>query len=363
MHKIIKKVLETMENKGYEAYLVGGYVRDQLLGIESFDIDICTNAIPKELIKILPKYTNINLGGISFKIKEYNFDVTTYREELKYENRKPVKYNYINNLVQDLKRRDFTVNTICMNKKEEVIDLLNGIEDLNNLTIKMVGNPQDKLKEDPLRIMRAIRFATTLNFKIDDELLKYLKKYHQDILTLSKTRIKEELDKIFMSDNVLYGLNLMEDIGINKVLGIKYSNVIPVKNTLGIYAQLGIDYDLAFTKIEKETIKILKRILKEKEINNFTLYEYGLYNNKLAGAILGINQKEIDLKYKKLIIHNKKDIAIKAQDIINIMGLNNQNKINNIYLELEKLLLSDKIVNKKNVLIKYVIDNKARWNK
>ena len=106
MQKIIKNVLDVIEKQGYEAYIVGGYVRDQLLGIISYDVDICTNAKPKELIKILPN-TKINLGGISFKINEYNFDITTYREELKYENRKPISYNYINNLLLDLKRRDY----------------------------------------------------------------------------------------------------------------------------------------------------------------------------------------------------------------------------------------------------------------
>ena len=362
MQKIIKNVLDLLENKGFEAYVVGGYVRDQLLGISSFDIDICTNAKPKELIKIIP-HSKITLGGISFKIKEYNFDITTYREELKYEKRKPISYNYINNLISDLKRRDFTINTICMNKKENIIDLLNGINDLNNLTIKMVGDPETKLIEDPLRIMRAIRFATILNFKIDNELFNYLIKHHQEILTLSNSRIKEELDKIFISPNVLYGLKLLDDIGINKLLGLSYTNIIPVQNILGIYAQINIKYNLPFTKLEKETIKTLKDILNTKEINNYTLYKYGLYNNVLVGNILGIKEKDIYLKYKKLVIHSKKDIAIKSQDIINIIGVNNQNKINNIYLELENLLLSGKIVNKKNILIKYINDYKARWIK
>ena len=250
-----------------------------------------------------------------------------------------------------------------MNKKGEIIDLLKGTNDLNNLTIKMVGDPEIKLKEDPLRIMRAIRLATVLNFKIDDDLLINLKKYSKEILTLANTRIKEELDKIFISDNVLYGLSLMEDIGINKLLGLKYNNVVPVKNIIGIYAQIEMEYKLAFTKLEKDTIKVIKNILDTKEINNYTLYKYGLYNNKLAGAILNIKQKDIDIKYKKLVIHNIKDINIKSQDIINIIGINNCNKINNIYQELENLLLSGKIINKKNILIKYIDDNKARWIK
>ena len=104
MNKIIKNILTIIEKKGYEAYLIGGYVRDLLLGKSSYDIDICTNATPKELITIFPKASTKNLGGISFKIKEYNFEITTYREEIKYKNRKPIEYNYTTNLISDLQR-------------------------------------------------------------------------------------------------------------------------------------------------------------------------------------------------------------------------------------------------------------------
>ena len=100
LDKVIKNVLIKLENCGFEAYIIGGCVRDLLVGKESYDVDICTNAIPKELIKIFPKANTKNLGGIDFKIKEYHFEITTYREEIKYKNRKPSEFNYINNLVK-----------------------------------------------------------------------------------------------------------------------------------------------------------------------------------------------------------------------------------------------------------------------
>ena len=354
MEKTIKGVLERIEDRGFEAYVVGGYVRDQLVGKSSYDIDICTNATPKDLIKIFPKTKDINLGGISFKIKEFNFDITTYREELKYENRRPVQYNYINNLLTDLQRRDFTINTICMNKNGDVIDLLDGVRDLNNLTVKMVGNINKKLKEDPLRILRAIRLATVLNFKIDDELYKYL-------LNLSNTRTKEELDKILISENALDGLGLMDKLGVSKLLGLTYQDIVPVKNIEGMYAQIEIKFNLAFTKIEKESIKIIKKIINGKEINNYTLYKYGLYYNKLSGAILNYNLLDIDKCYKKIAIHNINDIDIKAKDIIKLLGSECQNKLNKIMMELEKLILSGKIKNKRSYIEKYLINNKTRW--
>ncbi|MDE5539040.1 MAG: CCA tRNA nucleotidyltransferase, partial [Bacilli bacterium] len=199
MSKLIKKVLNSIEKEGYEAYLIGGYVRDLLLGTFSSDIDICTNATPDVLHKIFPASSTDNIGGISFQIKDHNFEITTYREELKYEKRRPVKFNYINDLSEDLKRRDFTINSIAMNSKGIIIDLLNGISDLKNNTLKMIGDPETKLNEDPLRTMRALRIATTVNLTLEENLAQAVLKYNKNILKLSSTRIKEELDKILLS--------------------------------------------------------------------------------------------------------------------------------------------------------------------
>lgn len=263
MNKLIKNILSKIENHGFEAYIIGGYVRDLLVGKSSFDIDICTNATPKELIKIFPQSSTKNLGGIEFKIREYHFEITTYREEIKYKNRKPIEYNYINNLVEDLKRRDFTINAICMNTKGEIIDLIDGTKDLANLKIKMIGNIKTKIKEDPLRILRAIRIATHLNFSLDSELYKELKKEYKRVLKLSNTRIKEELDKILLSENPKKGLKLLEELGISKLLGLTYNEITNVKNLEAMYAQIDIKYNLPFTKVERENIKNIKSILKK----------------------------------------------------------------------------------------------------
>lgn len=355
MNKLIKKILTKIESSGFEAYVIGGYVRDLLLGNISLDIDICTNATPKDLIKIFPNASTKNLGGIEFKHKEYHFEITTYREELKYKNRKPIEFNYINSLVADLNRRDFTINTICMNSKGEIIDLLNGLKELNNSEIKMVGDIETKLKEDPLRIMRAIRFATILNFNLESNLYKTLKKHNKKILTLSSTRIKEELDKIFLSNYLKKGLNLLDELGVLKLLNIKYeSDIVPVKNLEGIYAQISIDYELPFTKQEKENIKNLKKIIKTGEVNAFTIYNYGLYISTVAGEILNINKKEINKIYRSLSIKDKKDIDIKAEEIVNILGINYSNKIRNVLNKLEHLIISGQLKNKKSEIIKYL---------
>lgn len=354
MDKIIKSILAKIESNGYEAYLIGGYVRDLLVGKISFDIDITTNATPRELLEIFPRSNTKNLGGIDFKIKEYHFEITTYREEIKYKNRKPIEFNYVDNLITDLQRRDFTINAICMNKKGEIIDLINGTEDLRDYRLRMIGSIEEKIKEDPLRILRGIRIATILNFTIESNLYKCFKKNIKDILSLSNTRIKEELDKILLSDYSKKGLKLLEDLGITKLLGItNYENIVPVKNLEGMYAQFNIEYHLPFTKSEKDNIEKLREILKENNINKEMIYNNGLYLSLIAADIKNINKKDINKMYKELPIHDKNEINIKAEDLMQEFGL--CGRMISITLDkIESLIINNKLKNKKGEIIKYL---------
>lgn len=364
LNKIIKNILTKIESEGYEAYVVGGYVRDLLAGIFSYDIDICTNATPKELLSIFPNSSSKNLGGIEFKVKEYHIEITTYREEIKYKNRKPVEFNYINNLVLDLQRRDFTINAICMNSKGEIIDLVGGIDDLSALKIKMIGDPSLKIKEDPLRILRGVRIATLLNFNLETNLYKEIKANNKLILTLSNTRIKEELDKILLSKNVKKGLNLLNDLGILNLLEVSnWEEIIPVKNLEGMYAQFKINYDLPFTKVEKNNIIAIRRIINSGTIDKQTLYNYGLYLSLVAGEILGIDKKRINKIYKDLPIHDKKDINIKASDIVESLKIDYSKKVGIILKDIETSIINGKIRNKTSDIIKYIKEHKSEWIK
>lgn len=354
MDKIIKNILTKIESNGYEAYVIGGYVRDLLVGKHSYDIDITTNATPKELLTIFPSSNTKNLGGIDFKIKEYHFEITTYREEIKYKNRKPIEYNYIDNLITDINRRDFTINAICMNKKGEIIDLINGTEDLRNNKIKMIGDIDTKIKEDPLRILRGIRIAAHMNFALESNLYKKFKENNKEILNLSNTRIKEELDKILLSDNVRKGIKLLEELGITKILGItKYENIIPVKNIEGMYSQIKIEYELPYTKPEKESIEKIKEILKESAITKEIIYKYGLYLSLIAAEIKGINKKVINKMYKELPIRDKSEINIKAEELMKLFGISGK-MISATLEELESLIINNKLKNKKSEIIKYL---------
>ena len=195
----IKNVLLKFEENNYEVYIVGGFVRDYLLGIESYDIDICTSATPKEIKELfdLNNSNDDNYGRVCFKDSLYNYDITTFRKEIKYQDRKPVEYEYIKEVKEDILRRDFTINSLYMDSNGIIHDLVDGKKDLEDKVIRVIGNIEDKMCEDPLRMLRAIRFASLLDFKIENTLFNYIRQNKQLIRTLSYTRKKEELDKIF----------------------------------------------------------------------------------------------------------------------------------------------------------------------
>ena len=350
MEKNIKKILETLENEGYQAYLVGGYVRDYLLGVTSFDVDIATDALPKDIHRIFNSSKN-NYGSVNIKVDKLNVDITTFRKDLNYVNRRPSKVVYINNLKEDLERRDFTINAICMNKNGKIIDLLNGCKDLDRRTIKMIGSIDVKLKEDPLRIMRAIRFACILDFKIEDELYEKIKEYSYLVGDLSKERIKNELDKILISKNYKYGLELMKDTKISEVLEINYDDINYVDDLLGMWAQVKV-LNIPFTNVEKGNIIKITEVLDFGKIDNEILYKYGLYISRVAGKILNIKTTKISKMYNKLPIKSREDIDITSKEISSIVGVGEV--IGETYKIIEKEILKYRLKNKKSEILKYL---------
>lgn len=357
MYNRALEVLNILFDKGYLAYIVGGYPRDMVLGIKSNDIDICTNATPKGIIDIFDteNISDTNYGSVRVIYKNYHFDVTTFRKEIKYENnRKPVKVKYINDLKKDLLRRDFTINTMCIDKDGNLIDMLGAREDIDKKIIKTVGNPRYRIKEDSLRILRAIRFASVLDFEIDSKTFNYIKKYGYLLKGLSYSRKKEELNKIFASVNKEKARWMIIDSGIDRYLGISnLSEIVLCDDIIGIWSQLEVDEEYPFSKVEKEMIKNIRRMNME-EFNEYTVYKYGLYVSSVVGSIKGISYKDINDIYHDLVITSRRDIDIKAMDIANALNSKPGKYISDIFNEIEYLIVMKKIRNNKEDIIKYI---------
>ena len=352
------EVLKILNQNNHEAYIVGGYVRDSLLNKKTNDIDICTSATPKEILEIFDNViiSDMQYGSVIVSYKGYNFDVTTFRKEIKYEsNRKPVKIKYIKDLKKDLLRRDFTVNTLCMNSEGKILDILNKRKDLENKILKTVGNPRYRIKEDSLRILRCIRFATILDFEIDSKTKYFLSKYGFLLKKLSMNRKKEELEKIFLSKNKEKGRKLLIELNLTNVLDInKINNIVLCTDLLGIWCQLEVDDIYPFTKYEKTQMKALRELLQKEEINNYELYKYGLYLCTVYADIKGLSKRKLNTKYNKLPITSRKDINISGEEISILLNRRPGEYIKEIMNDLEVNILNNKLKNNYEDIKNYI---------
>ena len=360
MNDKIKEILEMITNKGFKAYVVGGYVRDYLRKIKTNDIDICTNARVKDLMEIFKDYkvTPLEYGNILLETKDYLYEITTFRKDIDYiNNRKPI-IEYVDTLEEDITRRDFTVNSICMDKDGKIIDLLNGKKDLNKKIIRTIGDPYFKIKQDSLRILRAIRFASCLNFKIEDNLKKAIKENKDLLKDLSYERKKEELTKIFTSDNKAYGIKLLKELDLLEVLElINIDNVLRTKDLIGMWSTITINDNYPFTKKEKDLINNINKLLKEDLNDIFVLYKTGLYEINVVCDLRKLSKKKYSNKYEKLVIKDKSEINITTEEICSLLNKKPGCFLKEIYSDLEKNILLKNIKNNKEEIEKYILNN------
>lgn len=199
----VDRIITILQNHGYEAYAVGGCVRDSVLGREPEDWDITTSAMPNETKALFHKTfdTGIEHGTVTVLMGEEGFEVTTYRIDGEYEDsRHPKEVTFTRNLREDLLRRDFTINAMAYNGKDGLVDIFGGIRDIRANVIRCVGNAKERLKEDALRILRGLRFSAQLGFSIEEETRQAMRELAYTLGNISAERIQAELVKMVMSD-------------------------------------------------------------------------------------------------------------------------------------------------------------------
>ncbi|UZP05027.1 CCA tRNA nucleotidyltransferase [Clostridium botulinum] len=416
----VRFILETLKNNGHEAYIVGGCVRDSILNTIPKDWDITTKARPEEVIKLFDKVilTGVKHGTVTVLINSEGYEVTTYRMDGKYEDsRHPKQVNFVSNLKEDLARRDFTINAMAYNKEEGLIDYFEGVSDLKKKVIKTVGNSEKRFSEDALRMLRAIRFSSQLDFSISNETLNSIKNLRYNIKNISKERIREEFNKILLSStkgiDILIETGLIEHIfpEIIKFCDFKAENMYYNDNLYAhtvraieeIESALHLKLTMFFhnlIKINNEdieyTILQVKEFLKEFKYDNNTvnkvitliLYMNNHLNTKLEikqilnlinldlfEDLLKVKEAEIlsqNPLYKeerlshllsirenlKGILLNKecfnlKDLSINGKDLINL-GLEKGKNIGEMLNELLELVMNNPDLNDKEILIDIV---------
>ncbi len=215
----VRVIIETLQGHGYEAYAVGGCVRDSILGREPEDWDITTSAMPQETKSLFHKTfdTGIEHGTVTVLLDKEGYEVTTYRIDGKYEDsRHPKEVTFTRSLKEDLLRRDFTINAMAYNDKDGLVDIFGGVEDLNKKIIRCVGNARERFSEDALRILRGIRFAAQLGFSIEEETRCGMQELAPTLYNISAERIQVELVKMLTSARPEL-LRDAYDLGITKI--------------------------------------------------------------------------------------------------------------------------------------------------
>lgn len=302
--KEVETVVQKLEKAGFQAYVVGGCVRDLLLGKEPQDWDVTTNAKPEEIQKIFPEnfYENkfftvtVRTGSNIPKLEE--IEVTTYRSDHKYtDRRRPGEVKYAKTIEEDLSRRDFTVNALALNSKKELIDSFEGQKDLRAKTIRAVGDPQARFQEDALRMMRAARLATVLDFTIEKETKKAIQECSQLLKEISKERIRDEFLKIVLADHAMEGIELLRDLKLLQYImpeleeGYGVSQNKHHKYTVWEHNLLSLHYAAkqkwsSVVRIAALLHDVAKPRVKQGDGQNATFYNHEVVGAKMAKQIL-----------------------------------------------------------------------------
>jgi len=366
MIKEIYTALNLLEQKGYQAFLVGGAVRNYLLKKTIDDYDITTNADPNAIKMIFQDYTTYDigksLGTVVVLINKIKIDITPFRIESDYKDfRHPSKVKFSLNLEDDLKRRDFTINALCLNSKNEIVDLFNGVEDLNNKVIRCINNPDSRFYEDPLRILRALRFKTKLDFTIENKTNQSIFK-NKDLLNyISPERKKEELLKILCTKNGFSIINEYIEV-FNTFMPFSSINIDNnFSNPLYALAYLLIDkkVNLKELKYSKEEINLINTLIAVSKIDLTNDYDF-------ITCLSDINQKHIltylselhhfdySLRYQSLkkYMVTINDLKIDGETLMKFNIRDKQIKV--LKLEMVDLIHQQKLTNTKVDLLKYI---------
>lgn len=291
------RIIHTLQKAGFEAYIVGGCVRDAILGKEPDDWDITTSARPEEVKKLFPRTidTGIAHGTVTVMFGKEGYEVTTYRVDGKYaDHRRPESVTFTASLLEDMKRRDFTINAMAYNETEGIVDHFDGIGDLQRKIIRCVGEPQERFDEDALRILRAVRFAAQLDFSIDEKTQEAIRNQAVFLREISAERIHVELTKLLVSEHP-ETLRIAYELGVTAVVLPEFDRMMETsqnnkhhmynvgEHTLRVIAEVPATETLRWAALLHDVAKPVTRISDEKGDHFYGHNEEGA---KMAKKIL-----------------------------------------------------------------------------
>jgi tRNA nucleotidyltransferase (CCA-adding enzyme) len=382
-------LIDRIEQAGYEAYFVGGSVRDYLLNKDIADVDLATSATPEEIKGIFPKTVDVGIehGTVVVLFKGQSYEITTFRSESEYEDfRRPKDVQFIRSLYDDLKRRDFTMNAIAMNRDGRLIDPFLGYQAIQNKIIQTVGEPRERFFEDALRIMRAIRFVSQLSFSLEEKTLFALKENGHLLKKISIERKTKEFEKLLCGKNRRKSIHILAEAGLQSFLpgldkdteSLKKLSSFVCENllitemwalllfTLKVPSENSITFLKAW-RLSNQKMKVIAKILSYLE-NRFSKpwCEHSLYHageeicisvERIYQVLNSYNMKDqkdqikaLNKKYQDLVIKERGDLAITGQDLMSWKDESGGPWVKELIEKVEQAVLKRKVPNEKEAI-------------
>ncbi len=361
----VMTIINKIEENGFEAYAVGGCVRDSLLDITPHDWDICTSAFPPQTKEIFSGLrtvdTGMRHGTISVILGGESYEITTYRHDGEYaDNRHPTSVEFVRRIDDDLSRRDFTVNAMAYNPKRGIVDLFGGRQDINDKIIRCVGDPDTRFLEDALRIMRALRFACVYGFEIDENTAGAALRNKDLLKNISAERICTELCKLLTGKGLRYILENFYDIFTVFLPDFDIDAVCTAENNLYIRlaAITGDVSVLKALKLDNNTIRIVSALRSDAVPSRDTATLNRIINK------IGFDECRLLIQFKKqyellpildnMTVYSLKNLAINGSDIINL-GIPAGKRTGEILNSLLDKVIDGEIPNDKQKLLNFVL--------
>ena len=382
-------VMQQLVEAGYEAYFVGGSVRDMLLHKPISDVDIATSATPQEVKEIFPHTVDVGIehGTVMVIYHKEGYEVTTFRTEEGYEDfRHPDKVTFVRSLEEDLKRRDFTINALAIGIDDQLMDFFDGIGDLERQCIRCVGDAKERFNEDALRMFRAVRFVGQLGFQVEEETKNAISLLKMNLSKVAVERMKVEFEKMIKSSYRKDALKLFVETGLYQAcplfdgkgeILLKLAE-FPIKEMSVLQAWILFVDELKLS--DKEVTHLLKswkssneqirdvlvgyktyRARKEEEWNFFLAYDCPYEVASEVEQLLIAQNKSTSMKgleatYQSLPIRSMNDIQLNGHDIIRILKLEKKGPIiGQVLKTVEKMILEQSIKNNAEILEAYVL--------
>ncbi len=382
-------VMQQLVDAGYEAYFVGGSVRDMLLHKPISDVDIATSATPQEVKEIFPHTVDVGIehGTVMVIYHKEGYEVTTFRTEEGYEDfRHPDKVTFVRSLEEDLKRRDFTINALAIGIDDQLMDFFDGIGDLERQCIRCVGDAKERFNEDALRMFRAVRFVGQLGFQVEEETKNAISLLKMNLSKVAVERMKVEFEKMIQSSYRKDALKLFVETGLYQACPLFDGKgeillklvEFPIKEMSVLQAWILFVDELKLS--DKEVTHLLKswkssneqirdvlvgyktyRARKEEEWNFFLAYDCPYEVACEVEQLLIVQDKSISMEgleatYHSLPIRSMNDIHLNGHDIIRILKLDKKGPIiGQVLKTIEKMILEQSISNDAEVLETYVL--------